>query len=47
MQRKVIFGAITLTVLLGDAGPSVAAGAIAVGLPSDVVKQGVSVPLWN
>ena len=36
MQRRIIYSAITLAVILADAGPSIAAGAMAVGLPSDV-----------
>jgi hypothetical protein len=42
MQDRIVLGAVTLAMILAQIGHSVAAGAIAVGLPSDVVHQGVS-----
>jgi hypothetical protein len=42
MQHRIILGSMTLAVILAQIGPSAAAGAVAVGLPSDVAKQGVS-----
>jgi hypothetical protein len=42
MRQRIILGAMTLAVILAQIGPCLAAGAVAIGLPSDVAKQGVS-----
>jgi hypothetical protein len=42
MQRKII-GAMTLAIALAHSGPCLAAGAVALGLPSDVSTQGVAI----
>jgi hypothetical protein len=46
MQHRIILGSMTLAVIFAQIGPSEAAGAIALGLPSDVAKQGVSMGDW-
>jgi len=46
MQHRIILGSMTLAVILAQIGLSVAAGAVALGLPSDVAKLGVSVGNW-
>ena len=46
MQHRIILGSMTLAVILAQIGPSVAAGAVALGLPSDVAQLGVSVGDW-
>jgi hypothetical protein len=43
MWGKIILGAMTLAAILSQVDYGVAAGAVAVGLPSDVAKQGVSI----
>jgi hypothetical protein len=45
MQGKIILGTMTLAVMLAQVDHCMAAGAIAIGLPSDVAKQGVSMGL--
>ncbi len=42
MRDKIILGAMTLAAILAQVDHCVAAGAVAVGVPSDVAKQGVS-----
>jgi Domain of unknown function (DUF4189) len=42
MHDRIILGVMALAVILAATGPSAAAGAVAVGLPADVAKQGVS-----
>ena len=42
MQRRLTLSAIVLAVILAQTGPSVAAGAIAIGRPDDVAKRGIS-----
>jgi hypothetical protein len=42
MSTKAIFAAVALTAVLIRTDPSMAAGAVAVGQPSDIAKQGVS-----
>jgi len=42
MQRRIILGAMILTTVFAGIGPSVAAGAIAIGRPPDVAKRGIS-----
>jgi Domain of unknown function (DUF4189) len=42
MQRIVSLGAVVLAVVVAGTGPSVADGALAIGLPGDVARQGVS-----
>jgi hypothetical protein len=43
MRNGIFLGSMTLAVILAQIGPSVAAGAVALGLPSDVAKDGVSI----
>jgi hypothetical protein len=45
MQRRIFLGVIVLVAVLAETGPSLAAGAIAVGQPDDVAKRGVSMGL--
>jgi hypothetical protein len=42
MQRRLTLSAIVLPMILAQTGPSVAAGAIAIGRPDDVAKLGIS-----
>jgi Domain of unknown function (DUF4189) len=42
MGQRLTLIAIALTATLAEAGPSIAAGAIAVGQPDDVAKRGIS-----
>jgi hypothetical protein len=42
MRDKAILGVLALAVILAETGPITAAGAVAVGMPADVAKQGVS-----
>jgi hypothetical protein len=42
MQRRII-GAMALAIALAQSGPCLAAGALALGLPSDVATQGVAI----
>jgi uncharacterized protein DUF4189 len=42
MRGRIILGAMTVAVILTQADHCVAAGAVALGLPSDVAKQGIS-----
>ncbi len=43
MRDRIILGAMALAAILVPIGHCLAAGAVAVGVPSDVAKQGVSV----
>ncbi len=43
MRDRIILGAMALAAILAQVDHCVAAGAVAVGVPSDVAKQGVSV----
>lgn len=45
MQRRVILCVMVVAAILAETGPSMAAGAIAVGQPDDVAKRGVSMGL--
>jgi hypothetical protein len=42
MQYRIILGAMMFTLIFAHVDSCVAAGAVAIGLPSDVAKQGVS-----
>jgi hypothetical protein len=42
MQHKII-GAMTLAIALAHSGPCLAAGAVALGLPSDVATEGIAI----
>jgi hypothetical protein len=43
MKSAVLFGAVTFMTTIANACPGMAAGAVALGLPSDVAKEGVSI----
>jgi hypothetical protein len=42
MRKTIILGAIALAMITAPAARCAAAGAVAIGLPSDVARQGVS-----
>jgi hypothetical protein len=42
MRWRIILGAMILATVFAKTGPSVAAGAIAIGRPTDVAKRGIS-----